>query len=98
MKSRERVTKPRVASAEPDGGDGLRREAFAASREAHAFGGGRLDAHAACVDAENLRDARAHGIAMRSDLRALANQRHVAMHDVSAFLVHQRGCVVEKFP
>ena len=50
------------------------------------------------LDAQNFRDARAHGFAVRADLGPLADQGHVAMHDAAAFFRHQPGGMVEEFP
>ena len=56
---------------------GLGQQAFLAAGEAHALGGGRLDADAADRQAQQLGDAGAYGVAVRPDLRALADQGQV---------------------
>ena len=73
-------------------------EAFAPSGEAHAFGGGGFDADAVHAEIQYLRDARAHRLAVGTNLGPLADQGDVAMKDLSAFGFHQAGGMVQEFP
>src|ERR1700682_3274481 len=59
-----------------DGGDAL----FAAG-DAEALAGGRFHGHARQAQSGDLGDARAHGVAVRADLWALANQGYIEMGD-----------------
>src|SRR5580700_5305809 len=65
----------------PDRGARGRSNAFLAAGEAEPLAGRRLHGHAGNIYARYLRDARAHGIAQRADLRALADQRHLEIGD-----------------
>src|SRR5271166_5207774 len=76
----------KAASLDPRfrGGDSLRQphrrrrnagDAFGAAGEAQALRRRRLDRDAADVEASDLGDAGAHGVAMRADLRGFADQR-----------------------
>src|SRR5487761_1358907 len=64
----------------------LRRDAFAAAGEAEPLGRRRLDADALRIEVQDLSDARNHRRAVRPDLWAFANQRHVDMRDAAARL------------
>ena len=57
-----------------------------AAGEAELLAGGRLDADAVDRDAGDLGDARAHGVAMRADLRGLAHDGDIEMGDAAAAL------------
>ena len=62
----------------------MRGDAFAAADEAEAFIGRRLDSDASDIDAADFGDALPHGLAMRTDLRRLADQREVDVADCEA--------------
>src|SRR4051812_9674215 len=59
-------------------------DAFLAAGEAEPFAGGRLHRDARDVEPGDLGDARAHGVAQRSDLRPLADQRNLEIGDAAA--------------
>src|SRR3954453_24048748 len=75
-----------VLPGEPDGGAGGGGNAFLAAGEAEPFAGGGLDRHSRHVEAGDLGDARAHGIAMRADFRPLADHRPLEIGDPPAAL------------
>ena len=56
-------------------------DAFAPAGEAQAFGGGRLDADAALLEAQQLGDAPTHGVAVRRDPGGLAQEGDVDVAD-----------------
>src|ERR1700688_646042 len=64
-----------VAPRQADGGARRGGDAFLAAGESKPLAGGRLDGHPRQRQAGDLGDARAHGVAVRADFRALANQR-----------------------
>src|SRR5712691_13031906 len=76
------------APRQPNGGVGESRNAFAAPGEAELLAGCRLDRHAACRNASDLGNARAHGIAMRTDAGRLAHDRGIEMGDAPAARLH----------
>src|ERR1700729_542354 len=55
-----------------------------AAGESEPLAGGRLHRHAGWIEARDLGDARAHGVAVRPDFRTFADQGHVEMRDASA--------------
>src|ERR1700720_2591303 len=57
-----------------DGGTGGRGNAFLAAGKAEPFAGGRLHGDTSDIEPGDVGDARAHGIAQRADLGALADQ------------------------
>src|SRR5471032_156715 len=62
---------------EADGGAGGGGDTFLAAGKAEPFAGGRLHGDARDLKTADLGDARAHGIAQRSDLGTFADQRHL---------------------
>ena len=77
---------------------GLRRQPFAPPRKAQAFRRRRLDADARDIEVENLGDLRAHRIAVRPNLRPLADDCDIAMGDRASLATHQTRRVIEEFP
>src|ERR1019366_1623940 len=73
-----------IAKRKTDGGGRGGGDAFLAAGEAEPLAGGRLHGDARDVHAGDLGDARAHGVAQRSDLGPLADQRHLEIGDASA--------------
>src|ERR1700759_3119374 len=73
-----------LAPGQADGGAGGRRDAFLAAGEAKPLAGGGLHRDARKVDAGDLGDPRAHPVAQRTDLRPLADQRHLEIGDTAA--------------
>src|SRR4030088_2398340 len=73
-----------VAPGQADGGARGRGDAFLAAGKAEPLAGGRLDGDARNVDAGDLGNARAHDVAQRADLRALADQRDLEIGDAAA--------------
>src|SRR5664279_212856 len=73
-----------VVPGKTDGGARDCGDAFFAAGEAEPLAGGCFHGDARQSKAGDLGDARAHGIAVRTDFRALADQRHVEMRDASA--------------
>jgi hypothetical protein len=69
-------------------------DAFAAAGEAEPFGGGRLDANPALVEPQQRGDAGADGVAVRADLRGLADDGEVDMLDAGAGLLGKRRGVL----
>src|SRR6266699_5643958 len=65
-----------VVPRQADGGARDSGDAFLAAGESKPFAGGRLHRHPRQGKAGDLGDACAHGITVRADLRALANQGH----------------------
>ena len=87
----------------PSGGDrqahGCARhgcDAFATSSESQALRGRRLDRNPVEGDAKNLGELRANCIAMRPDLRRLANHCRVNMRDKAAACTNPFGCVTQE--
>src|SRR5215468_8080789 len=70
-KARASLPPMSFAPGQADGGACGGRDAFLAAGEAKLLAGGCLHRHARDVDAGDLGDARAHGIAQRADLRPL---------------------------
>src|SRR5215475_3716078 len=70
-----------VVPRKPDRGARGRRYAFLAAGEAEPFTSGCLHRNTRDVDAGNLRDACAHGVAQGSDLRPLTDQGHLEIGD-----------------
>src|SRR5580698_3533375 len=79
-------------------GDGFGGEAFAASGEAQALRRRRFHADAGDFELEYFGDPRAHRLAVRADLRPLADDGHVAMRDHAAFAAHETRRMIEEFP
>src|SRR3954464_6767596 len=77
-----------IVPGETNGGARHRGDAFLAAGESKPLAGGRLHRDARQIQAGDLCDARAHGIAKRSDLRPLADHRHVEMSDAAAARGH----------
>src|ERR1700754_4218961 len=73
-----------VAPGEANGGTGHRGDAFLPARKTEPLAGGGFHRHPRQIQPSDFRDPRAHGIAMLTDLRPLADQRHVEMGDASA--------------
>src|SRR3954447_6259271 len=63
------------APGKTDSGARGRGDAFLAAGKAKTLAGGRLDRDARDVDAGDLGDARAHGVAQRADLGPFADKR-----------------------
>src|SRR3984885_9973258 len=59
-------------------------DAFLAAGKSEPFAGGRFHGDARGTKTGDFGDARAHGVTVRSDFRALANQGDVEMGDASA--------------
>src|SRR5436190_19773296 len=81
-RARERISLALTGSApsavvprQADGRAGRRRHAFFAAGETQSLAGGRLHRYTGDRHFRNLGDARTHRVAMRSDLRLLADQR-----------------------
>src|SRR6185312_5026058 len=74
------------APRQPHRRGGVGGDAFAAPGEAELLAGRRLDRDAGDLDAGKLRDARAHGVAVRADARSLAHDVDVDMRDAAAAL------------
>src|SRR5205807_2001131 len=73
-----------VIPRQADGGGRGRRDAFLAAGKAELFAGGRLDGDARNIQPADIGDPCAHGVAKRSDFRALADQRDLEMGDTPA--------------
>ena len=73
----------------PDRRHRLRRDAFAAPCKSKTFRRRRLHAHAAGVDAQDLRDPRHHGGAVRGDFGAFADDGDIEMHQRAASVAQQ---------
>src|SRR3954467_3810532 len=93
-RERARASLPAMALRAPsllvkrkaDGGARGGRDAFLAAGEAEPLAGGRLHRDAGDVDAGDLGDACAHGVAQGADLRPLADHRHLEIGDTAAAL------------
>src|ERR1700709_2314818 len=72
------------APGQADGGARGRGDAFLAAGKAKPLAGGRLCGDARDVDAGDLGNACAHGVAQRADLRAFADQRDLEIGDAAA--------------
>src|SRR5271168_501242 len=85
-RERARASLPLIlfAPGQADGGTRGRRDALLAAGEAQSFAGGSLHGHAGDIEARNLRDPGAHGVAQGADLRAFADQRHLKIGDAAA--------------
>src|ERR1700682_2063861 len=73
-----------VAPGQADGGARGRGHAFLAPGEAEPLTGRRLHRNARNVQSGDLGDPRTHGVAQRSDLRALADQRYLEVSNAPA--------------
>src|ERR1019366_5015391 len=73
-----------IVPGQADGGARDRGDAFLAAGEPEVLAGGRFYRNPRQSEAGDLGDARAHGVAVRADFRALADQGHVEMRDASA--------------
>src|SRR5688572_18419289 len=62
----------------------LRGETFLAAEKAKPLRRRRFDAHTLDRKPEHFSRARTHGVAIRADLGALADQRHIDMHQTRA--------------
>ena len=69
-----------------DGGRRIGGDSFAASGEAELFAGGRFHGDTIDGDAGNARDRLTHGVAVRADLRRLADDGEIKMRDAAAAL------------
>ena len=76
--------------------DGLGGDAFAAAGEAEPLGRRRLDANPPTRQPQQRGDPRAHGVAMRADLRRLADDRDVDMVDPAARLLDQGAGMLDE--
>src|SRR4051794_2386438 len=85
-----------IAPRETDGGARHRGDASLAAGESKPLAGGRLHRHARQIQAGDVRDPRAHDIPKRSDLRSLADHRHVEMSDAAAARGHAIDGVFQK--
>ncbi len=70
--------------------------AFAATGEAEAFGGGGLDANSRRVEPHNLGDTGFYCLAMRADLGCFTQQSDVGVSDASAAIVNPADGVFQK--
>src|SRR3954451_6863286 len=86
-----------LAPGKTNGGARGGGDAFLTAGKAEPLAGGRLDRDARDVDAGDLGDARAHGIAQRADLRPLADQRDLEIGDPAAARGDALDGVGEKF-
>src|ERR1700675_5130049 len=73
-----------VAPRQADSGARGSGDAFFAPGKAEPLAGRRLDGDARDIDAADLGNARAHGVAQRSDLRTLADHRDFEIGDAAA--------------
>src|SRR5947207_4276402 len=85
-----------VAPGQADSGARDRGNAFLAAGESEPFAGGRFHGHARKREPGDLRDARAHGVTVRADFRALANQGDIEMGDAAAARAHTIHCVFQE--
>src|SRR3712207_2760043 len=85
-----------ISCRQADRGKRLCREAFASADEAELFGGRGLDRDGGHADAGDLGDAPAYGLAVRPDLRRLAQHGRVEMVDNAAEQAHALGRKGEK--
>src|ERR1700722_18470387 len=72
-----------IAPGQADGGARRGGNAFLAAGEPEPLAGRGFDRNPRNVETGNLGDARAHGVAQRSDFRTLANHGHLEMGDAS---------------
>src|SRR5258705_8041331 len=73
-----------IVPRQTDGGARGRGDAFLAAGKAEPFAGRRLDGDARYVEPGDLGDARAHGVAQRTDFGALADQRDLEIGNAAA--------------
>src|SRR5258705_8703273 len=85
-RERARASLPLIllAPGQTDGGARGRGDAFLAAGKAETFAGRRLDRNARDVQPRNLGNARAHGIAQRTNFRTLADHRDFEIGDPAA--------------
>src|SRR5260370_37636507 len=85
-RERARASLPLIlfAPGQADGGARGRGDAFLAPGKAEPLAGRGLHGDPGDTDAGDLGDARAHGVAQRSDLRTLADHRDLEIRDTAA--------------
>src|ERR1019366_5305131 len=85
-----------VVPGQADGGARRGGDAFLAAGESETFTGGRLYGDARDVQPGDLGDACAHGVAERSNLGPLTDQRHFQVGDAAAARGHPVGRVFQE--